>query len=277
MLSFGITMQVLSVLPKFRATALCQNPDFFFQVKSLSARLLYNDFACDLTSCKYPSLHVRHTSKLRLKQRTSNLRTCLHLYDSLPVQRESITTISTNHKIAHQLNLPCCFVISWNSSRRSQTVYQGTLERKLEVICLVNTNAIQNILSDKISKLIISYSLRDAETTTSQCNLLQIIGKEVLIFYILSGFYWSVQLGIKRRFIVFFQQEYSSRFIVFKTVQCTAYMISGQATKLFEENKSENNWKCYMDRLKPKSKVTSRRGLNSLISASWKCFAIPPA
>ena len=36
-------MHVLSVPPKFRAVALFQNPDFF-QVKSLSTRLLNNDF-----------------------------------------------------------------------------------------------------------------------------------------------------------------------------------------------------------------------------------------
>ena len=46
--------------------------------------------------------------------------------------------------------------------------------------------SIENIVPDKISILIISYSLRDAETTTSKCNLLQIIGKVNLIFNFIS-------------------------------------------------------------------------------------------
>ena len=56
MLPFGSWMQVLTVLPKFRAVALCQNSDFFFQEILLSTWLFYNDFLCSTNNNELPTL-----------------------------------------------------------------------------------------------------------------------------------------------------------------------------------------------------------------------------
>ena len=52
---FGSTTHVLSLLPKFRACALCQNQDFFQEIL-LSARLFYTDFACSTYNNELPTL-----------------------------------------------------------------------------------------------------------------------------------------------------------------------------------------------------------------------------